>query len=308
MNRRKLIVLLFLSFLFGIILSQNVSFSQSKKQQIEALNFKIDSVNQVIAKERNTQKSSIGSLEIQESKSKQKVDSLTKEIKSIENQITKTQSEKQNKESKISHIIKEIELKKDSLKRLSPIKSNSEINIKTVKIGTQTWMTENLNLSTFRNGNPIPEAKTIEEWERAGNEGKPAWCYYNNDPRNGAKYGKLYNWFAINDPRGLAPEGWHVSNLDDWNILDLYNKKTNLEKMNFKSFCGGTLSIEEGGFTFSDLNHYCEFWTSTDLIVDIVSSKLFCVHFLGYSLEENKIMWSFSEPKNSARYVRCVKD
>lgn len=182
------------------------------------------------------------------------------------------------------------------------------IQYNSVKIGNQVWMSENLNVSTFRNGDPIPEAKTNEEWDRAGANKQPAWCYYNNDPRNGAKYGKLYNWFAINDPRGLAPEGWHVSNLDDWNILDLYNKKTNLEKMNFKSFCGGTLSIEEGGFTFSDLNHYCEFWTSTDLIVDIVSSKLFCVHFLGYSLEENKIMWSFSEPKNSARYVRCVKD
>jgi hypothetical protein len=84
--------------------------------------------------------------------------------------------------------------------------------------------------------------------------------------------------------------------------------KTNLDKINFKSICGGTLSVEEGGFTFSYLNYYCEFWTSTDLIVDIVSSKLFCVYFYGYSLEENKIMGSFSEPKNSARYVRCVKD
>jgi len=304
----KLIITSFLVLLFGILMSQNVSFSQSKKKQIEVLNFKIDSVNQVIAKERNAQKTSIGSLEIQESKSKQKVDSLSKEIKTIENQVKNNQSEKQNKVSEISRLEKEIEFKKDSLKRLSLIKSNSETNIKTVKIGTQTWMAENLNVSTFRNGDPIPEAKTNEEWDRAGANKQPAWCYYNNDPRNGAKYGKLYNWFAINDPRGLAPEGWHVSNLDDWNILDLYNKKTNLEKMNFKSFCGGTLSIEEGGFTFSDLNHYCEFWTSTDLIVDIVSSKLFCVHFLGYSLEENKIMWSFSEPKNSARYVRCVKD
>jgi uncharacterized protein (TIGR02145 family) len=165
-----------------------------------------------------------------------------------------------------------------------------------------------LNVSAFKNGDIIPEVRTAEEWERAGNEGKPAWCYYNNDKEYGKKYGKLYNWYAVSDSRGIAPEGWHVLNLDDWNTLDLYNKKTNLEKMNFKSFCGGTLSVEEGRFTFSDINHYCEFWTSTDLIVDIVSSKLFCVYFYGYSLDENKIMGSFSEPKNSARYVRCVKD
>jgi hypothetical protein len=119
MNRRKLIILLFLTFLFGIILPQNVSFSQSKKQQIEALNFKIDSVNQVIAKERNTHKSSIGSLEIQESKSKHKVDSLIKEINSVENHNNSQLNNKQIIKSELSRLKKEIDLKKDSLKRLS---------------------------------------------------------------------------------------------------------------------------------------------------------------------------------------------
>jgi uncharacterized protein (TIGR02145 family) len=80
-------------------------------------------------------------------------------------------------------------------------------------------MTENLNVATFRNGDPIPEAKTKEEWEKAGQEGKPAWCYYENDPKNGAKYGKLYNWYAVIDPRGLAPTGWHVPTDAEWGIL-----------------------------------------------------------------------------------------
>ena len=93
---------------------------------------------------------------------------------------------------------------------------------KSVKIGTQTWTTENLNVSTFRNGDPIMEAKTNEEWENAGKNKQPAWCYYENDPKNGAKYGKLYNWYAVNDPRGLAPAGWHVPSDAEWTILETF--------------------------------------------------------------------------------------
>jgi uncharacterized protein (TIGR02145 family) len=94
----------------------------------------------------------------------------------------------------------------------------------TVIIGSQTWMTENLNASTFRNGDPIPEAKSKEEWEKAVKEKRPAWCYLNNrsiqdDPKNGDKYGKLYNWWAVIDSRGLAPKGWHIPSDDEWTIL-----------------------------------------------------------------------------------------
>ncbi|NJD23145.1 MAG: peptidase S41 [Melioribacter sp.] len=85
--------------------------------------------------------------------------------------------------------------------------------IKFVNVGNQVWMTENLNVSRFRNGDLIPEAKTDDEWEKAGQEEKPAWCYYDNNPENGKRYGKLYNWYAVNDPRGLAPKGWHIPNI-----------------------------------------------------------------------------------------------
>ena len=91
----------------------------------------------------------------------------------------------------------------------------------TVTIGNQVWMTKNLNVDKFRNGDPIPEAKTDEEWIKAGENKQPAWCYYENDPANGEKYGKLYNWYAVNDPRGLAPEGWHVPSEEE--LQDLFN-------------------------------------------------------------------------------------
>jgi uncharacterized protein (TIGR02145 family) len=85
-----------------------------------------------------------------------------------------------------------------------------------VKIGDQEWMPINLDVDRFRNGDLIPHVESDEEWEKAGENEQAAWCYYDNDPENGKKYGKLYNWFAVNDPRGLAPEGWHVPSKEEW--------------------------------------------------------------------------------------------
>jgi uncharacterized protein (TIGR02145 family) len=88
-----------------------------------------------------------------------------------------------------------------------------------VEIDDQVWMSENLNADKFRNGEPIPEAKTSDEWEAAGKNRQPAWCYYENDQENETPYGKLYNWYAVNDPRGLAPEGWRIPADAEWNRL-----------------------------------------------------------------------------------------
>ena len=88
-----------------------------------------------------------------------------------------------------------------------------------VKIGTQTWMTENLNVDKFQNGDPIPEVKSQVDWNKASENKQPAWCYYDNNPSNGEKYGKLYNWYAVNDPRGLAPKGWRIPTKTDFLTL-----------------------------------------------------------------------------------------
>ena len=89
----------------------------------------------------------------------------------------------------------------------------------TVTVGTQEWLGKNLNVDRFANGDPIPEAKTDDEWKRAGENKQPAWCYYNNDPANGRTYGRLYNWYAVTDPRGLAPKGWHAPSDSEWDII-----------------------------------------------------------------------------------------
>ena len=92
----------------------------------------------------------------------------------------------------------------------------------TVTIGTQVWTSKNLAVSKFRNGDAIPLAKTNAEWELAGQNYQPAWCYYENNGENGTKYGKLYNWYAVNDPRGLAPAGFHIPTDVEWTILTDY--------------------------------------------------------------------------------------
>ncbi|PHS05150.1 MAG: hypothetical protein COA88_12725 [Kordia sp.] len=90
---------------------------------------------------------------------------------------------------------------------------------KIIQIGEQIWMGENINVSSFRNGVPIPQAKTKEEWDISGDTGSPAWCYYENNPINGLTLGKLYNWHAINDVRGFSPLGWHIPSDDEWTEL-----------------------------------------------------------------------------------------
>ncbi len=86
-----------------------------------------------------------------------------------------------------------------------------------VTICSQVWMNKNLDVSTYRNGDPIPEVKDAAQWR---NLTTGAWCWYNNDSATyAASYGKLYNWYAVNDQRGLAPIGWHVPAVYEFNKL-----------------------------------------------------------------------------------------
>jgi uncharacterized protein (TIGR02145 family) len=83
-------------------------------------------------------------------------------------------------------------------------------------ICNQVWMIKNLDVTTYRNGDLIPQVTDVTAWN---NLSTGAWCYYENNTANGTVYGKLYNWYAVNDPRGLAPPGWHVPNNAEWTIL-----------------------------------------------------------------------------------------
>jgi uncharacterized protein (TIGR02145 family) len=87
---------------------------------------------------------------------------------------------------------------------------------KTIVIGTQEWMAENLNTSVYRNGDAIPTNLDDATWA-ATTSG--AWAYYNNDASYACPYGKLYNWFTCVDARGLCPVGWHVPSDAEWTVL-----------------------------------------------------------------------------------------
>ena len=86
----------------------------------------------------------------------------------------------------------------------------------TVTIGTQVWMVENLKVTKYRDGTPIPNKTDATEW---GSLTTGAYCDYDNTVSNSTIYGKLYNWYAVNDWRNIAPTGWHVPTDAEWTTL-----------------------------------------------------------------------------------------
>jgi uncharacterized protein (TIGR02145 family) len=115
-------------------------------------------------------------------------------------------------------------------------------------------MANNLDVTHFRNGDVIPEAKTIKDWEKAAKSKKAAWCYYDNNANNGKHLGKLYNWYAVNDSRGLAPKGWRIPTNEDWSVLEesLGGEKQTIRKLEKKDFFNGIMNGARRKFNYVD--------------------------------------------------------
>lgn len=175
---------------------------------------------------------------------------------------------------------------------------------KTVTIGNQVWISENLNTTHYRNGDLIPEVKTSTEWEEYYKKGKGAWCYYNNDLSNGQKYGKLYNWYAVNDPRGLAPSGMHIPTRKEWQTLitNLGGESSAFSKLKsslgFSALAGGHRYFKDCSFNSVGVIGF--WWSSTK--EDTWSAWYQAVHF-GYSQ-----VGSDNGGMNTGMSVRCVVD
>lgn len=125
----------------------------------------------------------------------------------------------QNHNKFLSDFVREIKFGKNKYKSIDIIENLTDIDgniYKTVKIGNQIWMAENLRVSRYRNGDSIPLIEDIRDWL---NSESGAYCNYNNNFENETKNGKLYNWYCVNDNRHIAPKGWHVPSYADWNIL-----------------------------------------------------------------------------------------
>ncbi len=184
-----------------------------------------------------------------------------------------------------------------------------------LKIGEKVWMPKNLDVTAFNNGDPIKEAKTVEEWKLACEQGEPAWCYYENNPDNGKKTGILYNWFAVNDARGLCPEGWKIATENDW--IDLVNAVggSNTAGTALKSTSGwnnDTNTDNRSGFTalpsgmrdangdFYGIDQTAIWWSSTEWIGNKV-----CTYVLQAGVD-----YCIDSPANKdvGHAVRCVKE
>lgn len=105
---------------------------------------------------------------------------------------------------------------------IDPIQDRYQLNYngysyQIVKIGSQDWFAENLRTNSYANGDPIPELKDRLDWF---NVKSGAWCHYDNNPQNNDPYGKLYNWYVVEDSRNVCPNGWKVPTDSDWKTLE----------------------------------------------------------------------------------------
>ena len=149
----------------------------------------------------------------------------------------------------------------------------------TILIGDQCWMAENLKVTHYRNGDQIENVTDNSQWE---NLSTGAYCYYDNDPANADTYGVLYNWYAVDDFRGLAPEGWHVPTDAELTELTNYLGSNAGSKLaggydlwndgalrNNSEFDTSGFSFLPGGYryrsgTFGRMGNYGTFWSSTE--------------------------------------------
>jgi uncharacterized protein (TIGR02145 family) len=191
-----------------------------------------------------------------------------------------------------------------------------------VKIGTQVWMTKNLDVSKFRNGDPIPEAKNEAEWAAYCKAHEAAYCYWGYDPSNASMFGKLYNGYAVTDSRGLAPKGWHIPVDWEWSILigDCGGIEVAGGRMKTKTGWpengNGTnssgLSIMPSGENKADLapwyytNYWAAFWTSSEMESGWTcdgQDGLYIYRVVNSSAEIERVCSTY----RSGLSIRCVK-
>lgn len=188
-------------------------------------------------------------------------------------------------------------------------------NYSVVKIGTQVWMAENLNTTKYQNGEQIANILDANTWSTF-NSG--AWCNFNNDLVIGLKYGKLYNKYAFEDSRNIAPMGWHVSNDSEWTTLASYLGGESLAGGKLKATgtelwlspnTGATnetgFSAIAGGGRFSN-NIKKGYFASKDSIGSFWQNS--GTQYRQFSFNTNEIKWDYSNSFTTGLSVRCVKN
>ncbi len=193
--------------------------------------------------------------------------------------------------------------------------TTSVVFVASTTIGSQIWITNNLDVSTYRDGTVIPQVTDPTAW---ANLTTGAWCYYANTSSNGTTYGKLYNWYAVNDTRGLAPQGWHVATDSEWTTLTTYLGGTtvaggaikesgtthwsspNTNADNSSGFTGLPGGFRNNDGTFYNILGDGNYWSSSS---DTTSNAW--TRFTNY-ISGN--VFRYSHNKLLGFSVRCVKD
>ncbi len=187
---------------------------------------------------------------------------------------------------------------------------------RTIVIGQQEWMAENLTVEHYANGDPIPEVTANGQWVDLTTG---AWCYYDNDPAYECPYGKLYNWYVTVDDRNVCPTGWHVPTDAEWTILTDYLGGEAVAGGKMKS-TGTTYwdapnapATNESGFSglpaggrvvnnglFDQIGSRGHWWSSSEHIMGLAWWRLLYNHWGGVERS--------SGAKKHGVSVRCLKD
>ena len=179
-------------------------------------------------------------------------------------------------------------------------------------IGNQIWITQNLKVKKYRNGDVIPQIQNSSEWSTLTTG---AWCYYNDDPSQGV----LYNWYAVNDSRGLAPSGWHIPSNEEWISLHDYLGGPSWAATKMKNQTGWSQNngSNESGFSAIPEGYRLSGGPYECLDVNGKAKDAFWHTSTEYSLSNSKytsLIHNINTPlfgNNDKRYglsVRCVKD
>jgi len=187
-----------------------------------------------------------------------------------------------------------------------------------IRIGKQYWTKENIRTTQYADGSVIPNIYNNDEWESLTTD---AWCYYDNNSANDSKYGKLYNWYVVTDPRNICPCGWHVPSDAEWKTLTDFlggesvaggKMKTSSNWFDFdgQSSTNGTnesgFSGLPGGFrgdVFADFHgsgSVGTWWSTTE---SATTHAWYRMLFYEYGTIDN-----FYIPKKAGVSVRCIKD
>ncbi len=193
---------------------------------------------------------------------------------------------------------------------------------KTVYVGSQQWMAENLKVSKYNDGSAIPNVTDNTQWQ---NTTTGAWAYYNNDLANNAKYGKLYNWYALspttNGNKNVCPTGWHVPTDAEWTVLTNYLggatvaggkmkevgttswNSPNTDATNTSLFTGlpGGSRTSSGSYTDGTIGNSGYWWSSTEVSTTNAWYRGIGTNF-GLLYRDNFYF------KNFGLSVRCLKD